>query len=146
MEYKEAVTRLAPCGLDCSRCADYSGGEIQKLSVRLVDLLNGYLRVARMKKDIKPVFTGYPQFEEVLKSFTQAACTGCRGDKVLCPFECVARVCSREKGVDFCFQCGEFPCSKIDTRIRERWLGFNLRMKVIGVEEFYQEQSRLPRY
>ncbi|TEB13951.1 hypothetical protein Psfp_03301 [Pelotomaculum sp. FP] len=147
MEYKEAVRRLAPCGLDCSRCADYAGGEIRKLSVRLVELLNGYLRVARVKEAIKPVFTGYPQFEEVLKSLTQAACSGCRGDNVLCPIECVAGVCSKEKGVDFCFQCEESPCSKkIDTQIQERWLRFNLRMKEIGVEDFYQEQSRLPRY
>jgi hypothetical protein len=147
MEYKEAVRRLAPCGLDCSRCADYAGGEIQKLSIRLVELLNGYLRLARVKEDIKPVFTGYLQFEEVLKSFTQAACSGCRGNNVLCPIECVAGVCSREKGVDFCFQCGEFPCSKkIDPQTKERWLSFNLRMKEIGVEEFYQEQSKLPRY
>ncbi len=147
MEYEEAVRRLAPCGLDCSRCADYASGEIQKLSFRLVELLNGYLRVARVKESIKPVFTSYHQFEEVLKSFAQAACSGCRGNNVLCPIECVAGVCTREKGVDFCFQCGEFPCSKkIDTQIQERWLNFNRRMKEIGVEEFYQEQSRLPRY
>jgi len=147
MEYEEAVRRLAPCGLDCSRCADYASGEIQKLSVRLVELLNGYLRVAGEKEAIKPVFTGYPQFEEVLKSFAQAAYSGCRGNNVLCPIECVAGICTKEKGVDFCFQCGEFPCSKkIDTQIQERWLNFNRRMKEIGVEEFYQEQSRLPRY
>lgn len=147
MEYEEAVRRLAPCGLDCSRCADYAGGEIQELSVRLGELLKGYLRVARVKEDIKPVFTGYPQFEEVLKSFAQAACSGCRGNNVLCPIECVAGECTREKGVDFCFQCGEFPCfRKIDPQIQERWLNFNRRMKEIGVEEFYLEQSRLPRY
>ena len=46
MEYKEAVRRLAPCGLDCSRCADYASGEIRKLSTRLGELFNGYLRVA----------------------------------------------------------------------------------------------------
>ncbi len=147
MKYKEATGRLAPCGLDCSRCADYARGEIKELSDRLVELLNGYLRVAKVKEDIKPVFTGYPQFEEVLKSFAQAACSGCRGDNVLCPIECVAGVCSREKGVDFCFQCEEFPCSKkIDTQIQERWLNFNRRMKEIGVENFCQEQSRRPRY
>lgn len=85
MEYEEAVRRLAPCGLDCSRCADYASGEIQKLSVRLGELLNGYLRVARVKEDIEPVFTGYPQFEEVLKTFAQAACSGCRGNNVIQP-------------------------------------------------------------
>lgn len=147
MKYQEAVGRLAPCGLDCSRCTDYTRGEIKELSIRLVELLNGYIRVARVKEDIKPIFTGYHQFEEVLKTFAQAACSGCRGDNVLCPLECVVGVCSREKGVDFCFQCGEFPCSKkIDSQIQERWLNFNHRMKDIGVEKFYQEQSRLPRY
>ncbi|HNX29678.1 MAG TPA: DUF3795 domain-containing protein [Syntrophomonadaceae bacterium] len=147
MDYNEAVVRLAPCGLDCSRCADYAGGEIQKLSTRLGELLNGYLRVAKVKESIKPVFKGYPQFEEVLKLFSQAACSGCRGDNVLCPIECVAGICTREKGLDFCFQCEEFPCSKkIDTQIKERWLRLNLRMKELGVEEFYEEQRKLPRY
>lgn len=147
MDYQEAVRRLAPCGLDCSRCADYSGGEIKELSVRLAGLLKGYLWVARVKAGIRPVFAGYPQFEEVLVEFSQAACSGCRRDNVLCPFECVACMCTREKGVDFCFQCGEFPCSReINQVIRERWLNFNQRMKEIGVVEFYKERSRLPRY
>jgi len=147
MDYKEAVRRLAPCGLDCSRCADYAGGEIQKLSLRLSELLNGYLRVARVREGINPVYSGYPQFEEMLKSFAQAACSGCRGDNVLCPIECVAGECTREKGVDFCFQCEEFPCSKkVDPHTQARWLKFNQRMKKIGVEEFCQEQSKLPRY
>ncbi|MEN6328648.1 MAG: DUF3795 domain-containing protein [Syntrophomonas sp.] len=100
-----------------------------------------------MKEEIKPVLAGYSKFEKILNSFSQAACSGCRGNNVLCPIECTAGVCSREKGVDFCFQCGEFPCSKkIDTQTQERWLKFNLRMKEIGVEKFYHEQSRLPRY
>jgi len=147
MDGKETAARLAPCGLDCSRCADYVSGEIKELSARLVELLSGYTRVARVKSDINPVFAGYPQFEEVLQSFAQAACSGCRGNNVLCPIECVAGTCTREKGVDFCFQCEEFPCDKkIDIQIKERWMKFNQRMKEISVEEFYQEQNRSPRY
>ncbi|HWP98759.1 MAG TPA: DUF3795 domain-containing protein [Syntrophomonadaceae bacterium] len=147
MEYKEVVSRLAPCGLDCSRCADYADGEIHQLSARLSELLKGYLRVARVRADINPILTYYPQFEEILKSLAQAACSGCRGNNVLCPIECVASQCTREKGVDFCFQCGEFPCSKqIDPHTQERWLKYNRRMKEIGVEQFYDEQSRRPRY
>ncbi|MEN6349514.1 MAG: DUF3795 domain-containing protein [Syntrophomonas sp.] len=147
MEYEEVVKRIAPCGLDCSRCADYAGGEIRKLSARLSELINGYSRVAKVKEGIKPVFAGYPQFEEVLNSFTQAACSGCRGNNVLCPVECAAGKCSKEKGLDFCFQCEEFPCTKkIDVQVQGRWLKFNQRMKEIGVEEFYQEQNKLSRY
>lgn len=147
MEYKEAVRRLAPCGLDCSRCADYAGGEIQKLSIRLSELLNGYSRIAKIREDINPILAYYPQFEEILKSFAQAACSGCRGSNVLCPIECAAGQCTREIGVEFCFQCEEFPCSKqIDPHTQERWQKYNQRMKEIGVEEFCHEQSRLPRY
>lgn len=147
MEYEDVVQRLAPCGLDCSRCADYADGEIRKLSMRLGDMLNGYLRVAKVKENIKPLFSGYPQFEEVLSSLAEAACSGCRGNNVLCPINCAAGLCTREKGVDFCFQCEEFPCTReIHTQIRNRWLEFNQRMKEIGVVEFYCEQRRLPRY
>lgn len=147
MDYKEVVKRLAPCGLDCSRCADCAGGEIHNLSGRLVGLLSGYARVARVKQEKRPVFLGYPQCEEVLKTFAQAACSGCRGDNCLCPIDCIVRPCTREKGLDFCFQCGDFPCAQdVDAQIRERWLTFNTRMKESGVVAFYQEQSKLPRY
>lgn len=147
MEYRDAVSRLAPCGLDCSRCADYAGGKIQELSAQLAERLNGYLRISKVRKEINPVYSGYPQFEEVLKIFAQAACSGCRGDNVLCPIECAAGRCTREKGIDFCFQCEDFPCTKhIDSQTRDRWLKFNQRMKEIGVVEYYLEQSKLPRY
>ncbi|MDD3024012.1 MAG: DUF3795 domain-containing protein [Syntrophomonadaceae bacterium] len=147
MDYKEVVERLAPCGLDCSRCADYAGGEVQTLSNRLSKLLNGYHRVARVREGINPMYAGYSQFEEVLKTFAGAACSGCRGDNVLCPIECTAGECTRKKGLDFCFQCEEFPCSKkIDPQIQKRWLDFNRRMKEIGAAEFCAEQNHKPRY
>jgi len=147
MNYSEVVQKLAPCGLDCSRCADCAGGEIAGLSGRLVGLLGGYARVARVKQDKIPVFRSYPQCEEVLKTFAQAACSGCRGGNNLCPIDCVAGPCTRAKGIDFCFQCGEFPCDKtIHPQIRERWLAFNTRMGEIGAVAFYEEQSKRPRY
>ena len=42
MDYSDVKSRLAPCGLDCSRCADYIHGEIKEVSTRLVDLLGNY--------------------------------------------------------------------------------------------------------
>lgn len=147
MEYQEIVRRLAPCGLDCTRCADYGDGEIRELSAILSRHLAGYSRVAKMKEGLKPVFAGYQQFEAVLNNFTQAACSGCRGDNILCPLECSPKTCTREKGLDFCFQCGDFPCEReIDARLRDRWLEFNQRMREVGVEEFYRERCSLPRY
>ncbi|NLI12559.1 MAG: DUF3795 domain-containing protein [Peptococcaceae bacterium] len=64
-----------------------------------------------------------------------------------CPIICEAKTCYREKGIDFCFQCGEYPCEKqFSGRLRERWKEKNDRMKEIGVVEFYYEQKNLPRY
>jgi len=147
MEYSQVVQKIAPCGLDCSRCADYQTGEIKELSIRLSKLLKGYERVAKIKSKINPAFEGYSKFEEVMKVFAEASCGGCRSDNEKCPINCHAKICHKEKKVDFCFQCNEFPCEKqTDERIIERWIKKNKRMKEIGVIEFYCEQSKLPRY
>ncbi|GEM_PF-5382661 len=38
-DYQAILKELAPCGLDCSRCASYNQGEIKKLITRLLTLL-----------------------------------------------------------------------------------------------------------
>lgn len=148
MKYKDILPHVAPCGLDCMRCADYEHGEIKQLSSRLIQLLGNYSPVARMKTEGKPAFKGYAQFEEILTSFANASCSGCRGENVLCPIAtCSAKTCYREKGVDFCFQCDEYPCEKqFSGRLRERWRYINDRMKEIGATEYYFEQLKVPRY
>lgn len=148
MEYREVVAHLAPCGLDCGRCADYSGGEIRALSGRLQELLGGgYSRLAAMRAAAKPEFAHFSEFAAVLAALAGASCSGCRGDSVNCPLHCHAKTCHREQGVDFCFQCGEYPCDKqFEGRLRDRWRGINDRMKEIGAVAYYHEQSKLPRY
>jgi len=40
----------------------------------------------------------------------------------------------RQHGVDFCFECNEYPCDKqFEGRTREKWLERNNRMKKIGL-------------
>lgn len=147
MEYQDVLKQLAPCGLDCGRCADYENGEIKDLSTNLIRLLGNYGRVAKMKAEAKPLFNNYAQFEEILTAFSQASCSGCRGENVLCPITCAAKTCYKEKGVDFCFQCGEYPCEKqFSGRLRDRWKDINDRMKAVGVVQFYHEQKKNPRY
>lgn len=148
MEYSEVVEHLAPCGFDCMRCADYEKGEIKELSSKLVQLIGNYSPVAKMKAHGKPVFIGYSQFEEILKSFSNASCSGCRGENVQCPLTtCSAKNCHKEKGVDFCFQCDEYPCERqFDGSLRGRWRNINDRMKEIGAVQYYTEQLKLPRY
>ncbi|HWR30739.1 MAG TPA: DUF3795 domain-containing protein [Negativicutes bacterium] len=147
MEYNEAVKRLAPCGLDCSRCANYENSDIKTASALLIDRLGNFERLAKMKEDAFPVFKGYPQFHAVLSSFAEASCSGCRGDHPVCLPQCAAKTCHRENNVDFCFQCVQYPCDKQFTgKLRERWLFINDRMKEIGPEAYCEEQAKLPRY
>ena len=148
MKYGDAVQNLSPCGIDCGRCADNENGEIRQLSTRLIRLLGNYERLAKLKAEKNPVFEHYAQFEDVLRSFSQAACSGCRGDHVLCPLDtCRAKECQREKQIDFCFQCGDYPCDKqFFGPLRDRWIHINDRMKEIGAAAYYREQLEKPRY
>lgn len=147
MDFSQVVQKIAPCGIDCGRCADYQNGEIKELSIRLLELLKGYERVAKVKSRINPAFEKYDKFKEVLEIFADASCGSCRSDNEKCPIDCHAKTCHKDKKVDFCFQCDEFPCDEQkDERIRERWMAKNNRMKEIGVIEYYIEQSKTPRY
>jgi len=144
MQYSKILSRIAPCGLDCHRCAVYKGGEIKSIAVRLSELLEGYGRVAKMREEIMPEFRGYPEFEKVLSALTRGNCGGCRSENVECPIECRPLKCIKEKKVDFCFQCGEYDaCSGPSC---SRWRVLNDRMREIGVQAFYKEQLKTPRY
>lgn len=43
------------------------------------------------------------------------SCMGCKSKKVSASWcaECHLKSCAREKGVEFCYQCAEFPCEEI---------------------------------
>lgn len=147
MEKSEIFGKLSVCGLDCSRCADYENSEVRSLSSKLLELLKGYKGLARMKAENGPTFKGYPEFEQILGHFAKGTCGGCRSDNVQCPLECHAKTCVKERNIGFCFECDEFPCDRqFKGKLRERWIYINNRMKEIGVENYYIEQSQLPRY
>jgi hypothetical protein len=141
---------LAPCGVDCSRCADYADGEIRELSARLQQCLGNYGRLARLKAATKPEFAGWSQFEVLLDHFARASCGGCRAKDNQCPFTCKVATCHKENKVDYCFQCKRFPCDGGDPRtvtpLGERWKQNNERMRDLGVTAFYMEQANFPRY
>lgn len=147
MNYDEVKSRLAPCRLDCSRCAGYQDGEINRLSRELLANLGNYRRIAPIRARADQEFAHYEHFETILKTFATADCHGCRAANSRCPAICKAKGCHREKGVDFCFQCAEFPCnSDMEIVTGGRWRKMNERMDRIGPEAFYEEQVKMPRY
>ncbi len=93
------------------------------------------------------MFKNYQAFKELLNQFSEANCKGCRQGDCKYPNWGVSS-CSRNRGVDFCFQCQDFPCnrSNFDPNLHGRWIKKNRRMKELGVEAYYEESKDQPRY
>ena len=147
MEYQDILKELGPCGLSCRKCLAHSQGDIRKASEDLQRLLGDFDRYAERFSNFLPAFKGYPAFKELLAHFAQADCEGCRSGQGKYP-NCGVMKCHVDKGVDFCFQCSEFPCDKtnFDDDLKQRWLQMNTRMKEVGVEAYYAETKDAPRY
>lgn len=147
MEYQDILSSLAPCGLDCSKCFASADGELKRLSAKLQEELGAFDGYAERFSAFLPVFADYPSFKRLLTFFAQGDCSGCRKGTCRYP-DCGVAACYKEKGVDFCFQCDEFPCEKtnFDPDLKRRWRVMNKRMKKMGVETYYQETKDLPRY
>ena len=147
MRYDDILKTLAPCGLNCSKCQAYSEGEIKKHAAELKRLLGSFDRYAERFSNFLPVFKKYPAVKELLNQFSEANCKGCRQGDCKYP-NCGVASCYKQKGVDFCFQCDEFPCDKtnFDPNLQKRWLATNRRMKEIGAEAYYEEAKDQPRY
>jgi hypothetical protein len=147
LTYEQVVSRLAPCGIDCERCAMAAQGRVRKLATELGDALTGFDKMAARLADKDPALAGYEGFLDVLRFFTEASCAGCREGGPPLPF-CAARTCAPGRGVDFCFQCVEYPCERnsYPENLAERWRAVNDRMRDVGVEQAYSESLKTPRY
>lgn len=143
----EVIAKLAPCGLDCSRCASYSDGVVKRQAAALLAALNGYEDVAANIVEHVPAMAGYAAFVDVLESLVAAPCTGCRAGGAPVPF-CAARTCHGEMGVDFCAECAEYPCGRnsYPQSLHARWRATNDRMREVGVEQYYRGSLERPRY
>jgi hypothetical protein len=147
MKYEDILRVLAPCGLNCRKCMAHKDGDIRKICEELQRLLGSFDNYAERFSAFLPVFKNYPAFKALLTHFAQADCRGCReGD---CKFPgCGVLACCREKGIDFCGRCDEFPCEEtsFDPDLRRRWIQMNTRIREVGVEAYFEETKDLPRY
>lgn len=147
MEREEILKRLAPCGLDCARCAGYKDGAIAELSRDLLVRLGDYRQLARIISQYNQNFANYDSFEAILKHFSSAACGGCRQDPEGCPVPCAVKTCHKEQKVDFCGECPSFPCERQEEiPIGVRWRNMNQQIKDIGLEAYFDYQASKPRY
>ena len=147
MQYHEIVNILAPCGLSCEKCFAFTRGEIASHSKHLQRLLGNFDVYAQRFSAFLPAFNDYPSFKKMLSYLAEPDCRGCRQGTCKYP-DCGVVDCYQAKGVDFCFQCAEFPCDKtnFDPHLEVRWRRMNMRMRDIGVEAYYEETKDACRY
>lgn len=86
MDYKQMTP---PCGLDCFNCPMYLAKDDDQLKNALAKRLN-----------ISP---------------DRLVCNGCRNHKGMLPLlnmtkPCKVYECTEKKGIQFCFECNDFPC------------------------------------
>ena len=89
MKLYQRMRLLAPCGIDCGTCELYLCKDDRNLFEELV------------RRDIP---------EEKLP------CPGCRAVKGNCPelsSTCQTFACVKNRELDYCFECDEFPCMRL---------------------------------
>jgi hypothetical protein len=150
MTYEQVKNSLAPCGINCSKCFSFSEGDIKIKSKELKNLLGNFDIYARRFVELldEPVFKKYPDFKDMLSYLSLVDCKGCRKDNCRLFISCKVRDCYSKKNIDFCFQCEEFPCNNtgFDEHLYKRYIEINMKMKEIGVENYYNEIKDKPRY
>ncbi|RPH34181.1 MAG: DUF3795 domain-containing protein [Bacteroidales bacterium] len=147
---QKTLEYLGPCGINCQKCFAFKDGSIKYHSENLRNSLGNFDIYAKRFTELldAPVFSKYSDFKGMLDHFANANCNGCRKQECHLFRSCNVRICHKEKSVDFCFQCKEFPCNRtgFDTHLEQRWIKINQRMKEVGVEEYYNEIKDKARY
>ena len=124
------------CGLYCGLCSQ----------INRTPILAGKL-TAVMKKDgwdywghEIPKFTEFWEFLQQLAKKDENC--NCRNGNCGAPF-CTIRKCAREKGIDLCVDCKEYPCRRIEGIAKgyPTLIADGKRIKEIGMEKWVKEQE-----
>ncbi len=121
---------IAVCGLNCARCDMYLASHGDDNSR---DEIVEWFKKER-DETVKP---------------EQVRCEGCRGPlDVHWSSDCKMMLCAGRRGLQYCFQCEDFPCTSVDEfssdgiSHHKKTIENSKRMKEIGVEAWIAEQKR----
>jgi hypothetical protein len=121
---------ISVCGLNCAKCDIYHASHgNEKLQNEIVDWFQ-----KERNETLKP---------------EQIKCEGCRGSlDTHWSSDCKMQLCAKNKGFQYCFQCGEFPCETVNNFSTDgaphhkRTVENAKKMKEIGLEAWIVEQKR----
>lgn len=92
---------IAVCGLNCSECDIFRASDNPEIAQRIVNWFKEERHIDVKIEDIH--------------------CLGCREDRTKhwSPDCWILRCCVDEKGLEFCYQCEDFPCEKLSEWAKE---------------------------
>lgn len=129
---------IAYCGLYCRICAVRS--RVPQLATKLDKTLkaDGWEYFGEFMEPNFNIFWG------VLRNLAayETTCPDCRGG---CGDpDCAIRICAKERGVDFCSLCADFPCEKIEGLAKSypNLIADARRLAEIGPEKWRTEQEK----
>jgi len=150
MTTEELLDKFGPCGLLCEKCFAYDHGQIRILAEQLKKELGYFDNYANRftKLLAEPRFENYPEFKEFLDLLACGTCRGCRKQNCALFKDCRVKQCTKQKKLDFCFQCADFPCRNtgFDENLEARWIDINERILDIGLLCYYHEIKDKSRY
>ncbi len=126
----------APCGLDCFNCVFYLANEREEA----LTLLEKYNKLMGMPVEMM-LCQGCRSQKGIIKLHRTVST---RGEKDPCP----AYQCTREKGLDFCYECPDFPCDVLHPysdradKVPHNTKVFNLCLiKKMGLKEWAERKA-----
>ncbi len=139
---------ITPCGLDCERCVNNGHSVIRLLATSLLHELGNFSDMACIFAKDHPAFEDYPAFARFLKCLSEADCAGCRSGGHCLVESCIIRPCIAEHGIEFCYQCPEFPCKKhgLSKDVEKLWLKNNRKLKELGPVAYLEDKRSKPSY
>lgn len=128
---EDKIQMVTPCGYCCLACPGY-------INSTCTD------EIAIQKEAIRANLT----VDKLLRS-----CSGCRpnkgqpyGDIICQTYDC----CVNKKGLDFCFQCPDFPCLKLapiseraEVRRHNTKIYSLLMLKKLGLDEYIRKSGEI---
>ena len=131
------LTYVTYCGLYCRLCGHMARMPKQARALQASMCKEGWEHYGAS------VHEGFEEFWRVLGTLaeTDETCPGCRGG---CGFPgCEIRVCAREREVEVCPLCEDFPCEHIEglAQAYPTLIADGERMREIGLEQWLAEQE-----
>ena len=131
----EKYDLVAPCGDFCGGCGQYNG-----LIIETAKQMREFAELYGFEFRSEGAFD-FKQFVKGLKWFIDdARYPRCRQGGG--PAWCEVKKCCVEKGSPICFECEEFPCSKIKEYRDPDAMDRYKRFKEIGFEKWVEKQAQ----